>query len=119
MQCRSPPEIAAAGVDQVEMRIEQPAKLVGAALFRGVENGGDHPLHRGGTIAALLEITGKELDRLVAAGLADLVDGAAVVIGAARIEAALESAPNSLDVAGAGRGENPLAGNLVDMGLER
>src|SRR5206468_5245739 len=112
-------EVAAAGVDQVGMRIEQPADLVGAAFLRGVEDGVDRLLHHGGTIAALLEIAGKELDRLVAAGLADLVDGAAVIVGQARIEAALEGAPNSLDIPGTGRGEHSLAGDLVDMGLER
>src|SRR5262245_53826640 len=78
VQCRSPPEVAAACVDQVEMGIEQPAELVGAALLRGVEDSVDRLLHRGGTIAARLEIAGQELDRRVAAGLADLVDGAAV-----------------------------------------
>src|SRR4051794_31451637 len=116
MQRRSAPEVAAAGVDQVEVRIEQPTELVGAALPRGVEDGGYCPLHFLGTIAARLDIAGKELDRLVAAGLADLVDGAAVVVGEARIESALESAANGLDIAGAGRGEHALAGDLVDMG---
>src|SRR5215468_5449918 len=101
------------------MRIEQPAELVGATLLCSVEDGVDRLLHRGGAIATLLEIAGKELDRLVAAGLADLVDGATVIVGQARIKSALEGAPNGLDIAATGRGEHALAGDLVDMGLER
>ena len=53
------------------------------------------------------------------ASLADLVDGAAVIVGEARIESAFEGAANGLDIAGAGRSEHALARDLIDMGLER
>jgi hypothetical protein len=119
MQCRSPPEVAAAGVDQVEVRVEQPDQLGGAAFLRGFVDGFDRLFQRGGTVAALLEIAGKELDRLIAAGLADLVDGAAVIVGQARIESAIEGAAYGLDIAGAGRCEHALAGDFIDTGFER
>jgi hypothetical protein len=80
--------------------IEQPAEFLGAALLRGVQDGFDRLPHCGGTIAALLEIAGEELNRLIAAGLADLVDGAAVIVSEARIESALEGAANGLDIVG-------------------
>src|SRR5205814_131426 len=119
VQCRSPPGVAAAGIDQVEMGIEQPGEFFGAALLGGVEDGADCLLQSLGTVAARLEITGEEFDRRVATRLADLVDGAAVIVGEAWIESALEGAANGLDIARAGSGEHPLAGDPVDMGLER
>jgi hypothetical protein len=66
-----------------------------------------------------LEIAGKKLNRLVAAGLADLVDGSAIIVSEAWIESALKGAANGLDIARACGGEHPLEGDLVDMGLER
>jgi hypothetical protein len=47
------------------------------------------------------------------------VDGAAVIVGEARIEPALEGAANGLDITGTRRREHAPAGDLVDMGLER
>ena len=115
-----PHEVAAAGVDQIEMFIEQPAKLVGAALLRGVEDGVDRPPDRCGTIGvARLDIAGQQLDRRLPAGLADLVDGAAVIVGEARIKSVRESTANGFDIASARRGEHALAGDFVDMRLER
>ena len=66
-----------------------------------------------GTIGvARLDIAGQQLDRRVPAGLADLVDGAAVVVGEARIESVRESTANGFDIAGARRGEHALASDL-------
>jgi hypothetical protein len=42
---------------------------------------------------------GEQLDRLMAARLPDLMDGAAIFVGEARIESALEGAANGLDIA--------------------
>jgi hypothetical protein len=119
VQCRPPPEVATPGVDQVEMGIEQSAKLVDLALLGGIEHRVERPFYHGGTMAARLEIARKQLDRVVAPRFADLVDGAAVIISEARIESALEGAANSLNIAGAGGGEHSLAGDVIDMGLER
>ena len=104
-----PRELPPRRVDQIEMLIEQPAKLVGAALLRGVEDGADRALHAVGTIVARLVVAGEQLDRVWPPALADLVDGAAVVVGDAGIESALESTANGFDIAGARRGEHALA----------
>jgi hypothetical protein len=101
------------------MRIERSAELVDLALLGGIEHRVECPFYHGGTMAARREIARKQLDRVVARRFADLVDGAAVIIGEARIESALEGAANSLNIAGAGGGEHSLAGDVIDMGLER
>jgi hypothetical protein len=89
------PWVATSGVNQVEMRIEQSAELVDLALPGGIEHRVDRPFCHGRTMAARLEIARNQLDRVAAACLADLVDGAAVIIGEARIESAFEGAANA------------------------
>jgi hypothetical protein len=101
-----------------EMIPQEAAELIGAAFLGGLEDRADRLRHRGGTVAGLLEFTREQLDRRVAEGLADLVNAAAVIVGEARIESALEGAANGLDIARARRGEHALAGDLVDMSLD-
>src|ERR1700683_1132074 len=75
VQCCASPVVASAGVDQVEVQIEQLAEFIGQTFFGSVEDGFNCLLYQGGTISARLEITGKELNLLIAVGLANLVDG--------------------------------------------
>ena len=115
-------EVSAAGVDQVGVSVEQSAKLVDAALIGGVENGREFLLHLR-RIAPPCTSRAENLDRLVAVGLGDLVNGAAVGIGRTGVEAGRESAANGFDVAGVGRVEHAFPVELrriaaVDMRLE-
>jgi hypothetical protein len=116
-------EPAAAGVDQIGMRVEQSAKIIRPALIGGRENGVDRlPYLRRPPLGAL-DVAGEKLDRFVPLGLGDLVNGAAVVVGGVGVEARLEGATNRLDIAGARGVEDMLALasrriELVDMRLE-
>ena len=109
MQRRLLLEVSAAGVDQVGMGVEQSREVVDAALVRGVEDGVDRLLHLRRAAVPALEVADQQLDRLVPELLGDLVNGAAVVVGRAGVEAGLEGAPHRLDVTGARRVEDPLA----------
>ena len=62
-----------------------------------------------GRVVAAPEVARQNLDRLVPAGLGDLVNGAAVGIGRTGVEAGRESAANRFDIARAGRVENAFA----------
>jgi hypothetical protein len=116
-------EPTTAGVDQVGMRVEQSAKVIGSALIGGRENGVDRMPHFRRASFAALDVAREKLDRLVPVSLGDLVDGAAVVVGRAGVEAGVEGAANRLDIAGAGGVEHALALathriELIDMRLE-
>src|SRR5262245_7893988 len=116
-------ERATAGVDQVGMRVEQSAKIIRPALIGGLENGVDGLSHFRRPPFAATDVAGEKLTRLVPVSLGDLVDGAAVVVGRAGIEAGVEGAANRLDIARAGGVEDALALashriELVDMRLE-
>ena len=66
-------------------------------------------LHLRRTGRAALHVAGQNLDRFVAVGLGDLVNGAAVGIGRTGVEAGRERAANGFDVARAGRVEHAFA----------
>jgi hypothetical protein len=102
-------EASAARVDQVGAGVEQARELLGAAVLGGLENGVDRLLLRGRPRIELLEFAGEQLDGLVAAHLADLVNRSAIVVGPAGIEAVHERATDGIGIAGAGGIEHPLA----------
>src|SRR5262249_43791695 len=102
-------------IDQVGTSIEPANELLDVSVLRGGEDVVDRALQIGRTGSALLKVTGQKLDRRVAAGLADLVDGSTVVVGRSRIEAVREGAADGGHVAGAGRVEDPFALGLVDI----
>ena len=116
-------ESSAKRVDQLGMGVEPPTQGLRLALPCGIEDAVDrlHQLAR--ARLASVQVADEKLDRLVAVRLGDLVNGAAVLIGRARIESGLEGAADRLDVACAGGAKDlpvlrPTAIESVDMGLE-
>src|SRR5262249_34113158 len=109
MQGRLLLEPAAAGVDQIGMCVEQSAQIIGPASIGGLEDGIDCLPHFRRPPLVVLHVAAEKLDRLVPVSLGDLVDGAAVVVGRAGIEARLEGVADRLGIAGAGGIEDALA----------
>ncbi len=114
VQRRLPLEIAAAGVDQVRVAVEQAAQLVGVAFLRRLENAVDHAAHVRWGGLALLMLARQQLDRLVAVFLGDLMHGPALRVGQAGIEAGLDGAANRIDVAGGGCRKHLVAQGTID-----
>jgi hypothetical protein len=95
-------KISAARIDQIGIGIEQLRQFFDAAFFRCVKYGIDYLCLFRRMAIALLELAGEKLDRLVPVGLGDLVDGAAVMIDEAGIEAGLQRTANRFEIAPAG-----------------
>ena len=99
VQRRLPLEIAAAGIDQARVAVEQAGQLVGVAFLRGVEDALDRAAQFGRIGIALLMLAREQFDRLMAVFLGDLMHGAAVRVRLARIEAAVQGFAHRVDVA--------------------
>jgi hypothetical protein len=78
-------------------------------MLGGLEDGVDRLLLRGRPRIELLELAGEQLDRPGTASFGDLMNGAAVVVGRAGIEAVHQRAADGIGIARAGGVEHPLA----------
>jgi len=105
-------------IDEIRVRVEQTVELVGPPVGRRLLDGPDGALYLVVPLVALLVHAHEQLELGVAQGLGDLVDGPARRVGRAGVEAAIERAPDRVDVARARGGEDALAILLVDRGLE-
>ncbi len=123
MQGRLVLVLSAPSVDQVGMGVEQSLQLVDAASLRGAQDAIGRLLDLRRARVALLELAGEQFDRSMPGRPGNLVDGLAVVIDQAGIEASLKGAANRIDIALAGCVEDAFAvlpGGIhrVNMGLE-